>query len=173
MLSRRRVLQPAPFPTRLPRPLPLVRRPPPGPRTQAPQQAQGHEGARSNYQGREFHSGDFHGGERPEHWDHPRHRFVDPFWITGYWYEGWFAGLYGWWWVVDGQHYLYDQPVYPYPDVVSEMVLDAPSAPSSPPVVEYAPPQQQQQMWYYCDNPAGYYPYVQACLTPFRAVPAR
>lgn len=92
---------------------------------------------------------------------------INPLWISGYWYEGWFAGLYGWWWVVDGQHYLYNQPVYPYPNVISDMVLDAPPP---PPASAYAVPSQPQGLWYYCENPAGYYPYVQACAMPFRAV---
>ena len=48
-----------------------------------------------------------------------------------------------------------------------------------PPPVVYAPPpvyaapvviQQPTQYWYYCDNPAGYYPYVPSCPTPWRAV---
>ncbi|OYO26361.1 hypothetical protein [Janthinobacterium sp. PC23-8] len=27
------------------------------------------------------------------------------------------------------------------------------------------------QMWYYCARPQGYYPYVNSCATPWRAVP--
>jgi hypothetical protein len=58
-------------------------------------------------------------------------------------------------------HYAYP-PYYAYP----------------PPVV-YAPPpvyaapvmvQQPTPYWYYCDNPAGYYPYVSNCPTPWRPV---
>ena len=109
----------------------------------------------------------FHGGMRPEHWSQPRFRFLEPLWMTGYWYEGWFAGLYGWWWVAGGQHYLYDHPTYPYPTEVSDMVLDAPP---EPPTETFAMPAQAPAFWYYCDNPAGYYPYVQTCGTPFRAV---
>ncbi|HEX6841855.1 MAG TPA: hypothetical protein VF113_10000 [Stellaceae bacterium] len=52
----------------------------------------------------------------------------------------------------------------------------------APPPVFYAPPpvvvapspvvvvQPPQQFWYYCDNPAGYYPYVPNCPTPWRPV---
>jgi|SRR5690242_67565 len=50
-----------------------------------------------------------------------------------------------------------------------------------PPPVVYAPPpvvvapspivvQQPTQYWYYCDNPAGYYPYVPSCPTPWHQV---
>jgi len=30
-----------------------------------------------------------------------------------------------------------------------------------------------QQNWYYCDNPRGFYPYVQNCGAGWRAVPAQ
>jgi len=49
----------------------------------------------------------------------------------------------------------------------------------APPPVVYAPaPQptylsQSPQAWYYCDNPAGYYPYVTTCSSAWRQVPAR
>ncbi len=52
------------------------------------------------------------------------------------------------------------QPVPPPPPAETQ-------SPSAPPAV-----QPQPNMWYYCDNPAGYYPYVKSCTTPFRAVPA-
>jgi uncharacterized protein YecT (DUF1311 family) len=29
------------------------------------------------------------------------------------------------------------------------------------------------QTWYYCDDPAGYYPYVRTCLKPWRPVPSQ
>ncbi|SEH38975.1 hypothetical protein [Magnetospirillum fulvum] len=54
--------------------------------------------------------------------------------------------------------------VQPPPTV---LVQPAP-VPAPPP-----PPQQQQQVWYYCDNPAGYYPYVPSCASQFRPVPAQ
>jgi len=55
-------------------------------------------------------------------------------------------------------------PYYAYP----------PPVVYAPPPVVYAPSpvmvQQPTQYWYYCDNPAGYYPYVPSCPTPWRAV---
>jgi hypothetical protein len=49
-------------------------------------------------------------------------------------------------------------PYYPYPYY----------APPAPVVVQQAPPVMVQpspepSYWYYCQNPQGYYPYVQAC----------
>ena len=41
---------------------------------------------------------------------------------------------------------------------------------SSPQPSQPLPP--QQQSWYYCDNPQGYYPYVQSCSHGWRQVPA-
>jgi hypothetical protein len=38
----------------------------------------------------------------------------------------------------------------------------------SPQVYVQLPP--SQQYWYYCDDPPGYYPYVQECPTGWRAV---
>ncbi|HWG78980.1 MAG TPA: hypothetical protein VN681_04350 [Stellaceae bacterium] len=55
-------------------------------------------------------------------------------------------------------------PYYAYP----------PPVVYAPPPVVYAPSpvvvQQPTQYWYYCDNPAGYYPYVPSCPTPWRPV---
>jgi hypothetical protein len=48
-----------------------------------------------------------------------------------------------------------------------------------PPVVVQPPPQVSVQpppsppSWYYCDNPKGYYPYVQQCRGGWRQVPAQ
>ena len=135
------------------------------------------------------HEHEFH--EHHEwHEFHGRHvRMFDPIemdlWTGGHWIEGWFGGQYGWWWVTGGRHYYYARPVYPYPPEVSEVWFPetvviqqqapaaAPPPPPPAPGQGYAPPPPQPQMWYYCDNPAGYYPYVQACPTPFRAVPAQ
>jgi hypothetical protein len=107
-------------------------------------------------------------------------------WRGGMWRHEWHNGIYGWWWAVGGMWYFYEQPIYPYPMVVSEqaypevIVVQPPpppvvAAPAPPPAViqQAPPPPGQPAMWYYCDNPAGYYPYVQTCPTPFRAVPAQ
>jgi len=120
--------------------------------------------------------------------DHHHHEM----WRGGEWRHEARFGRLGWWWVTGGVWYYYDAPVYPYPMIVSEYAV--PAAPpgyvvQQPPVVVQQPPavvvppaqppapppqlQPQQQVWYYCDNPAGYYPYVPSCSTQFRPVPAQ
>ncbi|MBV8651679.1 MAG: hypothetical protein JO255_09450 [Alphaproteobacteria bacterium] len=82
-------------------------------------------------------------------------------WRGGHWVQARRDGRVGWWWVVGPQWYFYPAPIYPYPD------------PYVPPAVAVAPPPAPGAVtYYYCDNPQGYYPYVQACPTPWRAVPA-
>jgi hypothetical protein len=83
-------------------------------------------------------------------------------WRGGHWVHAWHGGRFGWWWVIPGGWYFYPMPIYPYPD------------PYVPPAVavQPAPPVARAQIWYYCDNPAGYYPYVAACSSAWKAVPA-
>ena len=88
----------------------------------------------------------------------------------GRWVHGWHGPRYGWWWSVGSSWYLYPRPVYPYPAYY-------------PPVVAgdeygYAPRErdyaqgytrgpdrnpQRPEYWYFCQNPEGYYPYIQDC----------
>jgi len=103
-----------------------------------------------------YHHGYWHGG----YW----HGGYPGYWHTGYWHNGWYGGRFGWWWVTGGGWYYYNAPVYPYPAAVSEVYVTPPATVAAPPAAP-AP-----QMWYYCDNPAGYYPYVQTCSQPFRPV---
>jgi hypothetical protein len=71
--------------------------------------------------------------------------FYDPWW-PGYYPGYWGAG-------------------YPYYGTPSVTVVQQPvAAPQAP--VQAAP-----QSYYYCDNPAGYYPYVQSCSLAWRQVP--
>ena len=68
--------------------------------------------------------------------------------------------------------YPYGVPEYatPYPPEVY-----AAPQPYLPPVTVYAPSAGQeppQQIWYYCQEPMGYYPYVQNCSSNWQAVPA-
>jgi len=110
-----------------------------------------------------------------DHWHHefhehefgrfgPRDREV---WTGGHWHHEWHNGRFGWWWFAGGIWYFYDEPVYPYPTVISTVTYPEPAAAPPPPAVPAATP-----TYYYCDNPAGYYPYVPNCPTPWRAVPA-
>ena len=52
----------------------------------------------------------------------------------------------GWWW---GSPYYYAAP----PVVMQP----------APTYAQPAPPPQEPSYWYYCQNPQGYYPYVQQC----------
>lgn len=79
-------------------------------------------------------------------------------WRGGHWRHGVHNGRSGWWWAVGNLLYFYSQPVYPYPD---------PYAPGV--VIENA--EYSQGYWYYCADPSGYYPYVNECYVPWRAVP--
>jgi len=103
-------------------------------------------------------------------------------WRGGRWSQTCYFGRCGWWWFAGGMWYFYDRPVYPYPLVVGEVTYLEPVPVAPPPVVvvEPAPPppppppqpvQAAPQYWYWCDNPQGYYPYVQACSVEFRQVP--
>lgn len=82
-------------------------------------------------------------------------------WRRGGWIQGNHGGRFGWWWVVNGNWYLYPEPIYPYPD------------PYVPPVAAIPALAPGATYWYYCANPRGYYPYVARCLAPWRAVPAQ
>jgi hypothetical protein len=95
-------------------------------------------------------------------------------WRAGYWRQDWHDGRYGWWWWNDGYWYSYPAPIYPYPLIVSDDYYREPDAVEPAPDMQppaLAPQGPPQQFWYYCDDPAGYSPYVQACNVPWRAVP--
>lgn len=86
-----------------------------------------------------------------------------------------FLGV-GPWWGWPGPYYyappvVYAPPVY-YPPAPS-YYAPAPSyyAPTAAPAP--VPPAAASQSWYYCDNPAGYYPYVSTCAAGWRQVPSR
>lgn len=84
------------------------------------------------------HGGGYHGGG----------------WHGGYWGPRvYFGGFYGWPYYYP-YYYPYgypSYPYYPYPYSYAE---------SQPPV--YVQPQ-ENSYWYYCQNPQGYYPYVESC----------
>jgi hypothetical protein len=97
--------------------------------------------------------------------DRDIHRFHErdiEVWHGGRWFQGRHDGRPGWWWIVGNAWYYYPQPVYPYPDPYLPPVALAPPPPAPAPGPTY----------YYCPRPAGYYPYVQSCRVPWRAVPA-
>jgi hypothetical protein len=82
-------------------------------------------------------------------------------WRGGDWRHSWHNGHYGWWWFTGGGWYFYDQPIYPYPEVISDYGYD-----------DYGS-EAQGNVWYYCDDPQGYYPDVQECGDPWQPVPAQ
>lgn len=106
-----------------------------------------------------YHGGGYHGGRG---------------WHGGGW--GWGfglglglgVGLYDPWWPGYYGAYPY-YSYYPYYADPPVTVIQQPMA--------IVPQQQVQQApapatYYYCDDPAGYYPYVQNCAKPWRPVPA-
>ncbi len=101
-------------------------------------------------------------------------------WQHGRWSHGNHHGHNGWWWNSGGSWFFYDQPVYPYPGYVSNTYYDddyydggddgyAGGYPDQYPGYG-ASPSDGGYYWYYCNNPAGYYPYVKSCRGPWRAV---
>ncbi len=79
-------------------------------------------------------------------------------WQHGNWHHGRHHGRLGWWFVADDFWYFYDAPIYPYPGYVSYYYDDG----------YYG--DQSDYYWYWCDDPEGYYPYVQECNGPWRPV---
>lgn len=82
-------------------------------------------------------------------------------WEHGSWRHAWHNGHYGWWWFADGLWFFYPEPIYPYPLYVGpDYYYDY--------YDEYGAP---SYYWYYCEDPPGYYPYVQQCNVPWEPVP--
>jgi len=71
------------------------------------------------------------------------------------------------WWGPDPFFYPYRPYVYSPPPVVIEQ-RDPPVYVQRQPVAPPAPA--TASVWYYCQNPAGYYPYVQSCSQPWVTV---
>ncbi|WP_431825598.1 hypothetical protein [Burkholderia sp. F1] len=66
-----------------------------------------------------------------------------------------------------GFGYPFGYPWYYYPPEVV-------AVPTSPPqYIEQADEVMQQSSWYRCDQPEGFYPYVQTCPGGWREVPAQ
>ncbi len=154
--------------------------------------AQAQDGHHHDSHGGGHHDGGHHGGGpggQPHHFAGDYHHFGPgdrALWAGGGWRHEYHDGRWGWWWFVDGLWYWYDQPVYPYPLVVSPViyappvavVYDAPPpvvyAPPPEPVVVQAPPEPEPavpaaappRFRYFCPD-HGYYPQVQTCPTDF------
>ena len=134
------------------------------------------EAAHGDLHGDALHRGDVRGHYAFR--DHDVHRFGrDDLarWQGGRWNRTCYSGRCGWWWFASGQWYFYDQPVYPYPLVVSTVEYVEPVAVVAAPMVVQAAPAPMMvaappKFWYYCDNPRGYYPSVGTCSTQFHQV---
>jgi len=114
------------------------------------------QGRGGGHGGRTFGGGRFGGGYRGGYFG-GGHFYGGRYW--GYpwgWGLGWGLGLWGWpyWgWPYYGGAYL-GWPYYPY---YSDYYANV------PPAAYGEPEQQQPYYWYYCQNPQGYYPYIQEC----------
>jgi hypothetical protein len=106
-------------------------------------------------------------------WGRPGAHFsfgVGPAWRGGHWVQGWHGPRYGWWWTVGSSWYLYPRPVYPYPAYLPPPVASADEFYPND-VRDYGQGYQRgpdgnpqrPEYWYFCQNPEGYYPYVQDC----------
>ena len=103
--------------------------------------------------------GGWHGGHG---WGGPRVGIgigIGPFWGP-YWGPYW-----GGYWRPYAYPYAYPYG-YAYPPVVAAPSTQVYIQP--PPQASVQPP--PSASWYYCDNPRGYYPYVQQCPGGWRAV---
>jgi hypothetical protein len=58
----------------------------------------------------------------------------------------------------------------PYPYGYPHVVVSPPPVYVQPAPRVYVQPAPPQQYWYYCDDPPGYYPYVQQCPAGWRQV---
>jgi hypothetical protein len=86
-------------------------------------------------------------------------------WSHGQWRHTKHNGRNGWWWYTNGAWFFYDEPTYPYPDTVSDdYSFDEDYTDAQPPGSDGG------YVWYYCNNPPGYYPYIQSCRGPWQPV---
>jgi hypothetical protein len=77
-------------------------------------------------------------------------------WTHGSWRHDRHHGHFGWWWNFNDFWFFYPEPFYPYPNYVGEYYDD-----------EYT----ADDYWYWCEEPRGYYPYVQECDVDWIPVP--
>ena len=91
-------------------------------------------------------------------------------WRHGHWLHESYEGRYGYWYIVNGERYFYDTPVYPYPLAVATVSYGMPVAAvvAPPPQAVFTP--QAQTMRYHCPG-VGDAPAVTACPNGWVQVP--
>jgi hypothetical protein len=91
-----------------------------------------------------------------------------------HWHGGWHGGgCCGWGWGSSVSFFWGWPGFYGYPYYAPPYAYYPAPAPVyyPPAAVQAAPGPAPTQSWYYCDNPKGYYPYIQSCSAGWRAVP--
>jgi hypothetical protein len=82
-------------------------------------------------------------------------------WTHGTWRHDRHHGHFGWWWNFNNFWFFYPEPFYPFPSFVGEYYDD-----------EYTDDGYADDgYWYWCDEPRGYYPYIQECDVDWIPVP--
>jgi hypothetical protein len=168
------------------------------PQAQPPQQQQQTTVTRGNFQSnpRGTNTAAFtqhHGGAAPTQFDRGRFYGRDyahftprevTLWHGGAWRHEFHDGRYGWWYAVDGIWYFYNEPIYPYPTFVPDVVyipeeeyappvyVDTPPEPESPEQYDEPDDQPASYYYYFCQDTQTYYPYVTSCASPWQPVPA-
>jgi hypothetical protein len=93
-------------------------------------------------------------------------------WNGGYGYRGYGYRPYGYYRYRSPSVVVVPRVVVPFgvPYVYPPVVVAPPPVYVQPPPRVYVQPPPSQPYWYYCDNPPGYYPYVQQCPGGWRQV---
>jgi hypothetical protein len=113
--------------------------------------------ANSGYRGgHERHGQEVRHEKRDSLWHGDIHHFREhdfDKWRSGHWIHDFRGGRESWWWVAGGLWYVYPAPLYPYPDPYTPpgVIIDVVPGTSSP-------------YYYHCENPEGYFPYVEQCV---------
>ncbi len=126
--------------------------------------------------GRDFHGASrqgFHGGSSHQVRGFHGHDFAQftpqehQTWSRGTWQHTWHNGHFGWWWDCDDFWFFYLEPIYTFPTFVSYYYDDDYYGDGYGNGYGYGA---SDYSWYWCDEPEGYYPYVQTCEVPWRPV---
>ncbi len=107
-----------------------------------------------------YHGGGHHGG-----YYHARVG-VGVYFGPGFVYGGYPYGYYPY-------PYYYPPAVVSAPASPPQYIEQGPDGPVPAPGPEDAAPPPAQAWWYYCNQPEGYYPYIQACPGGWQKVPAQ